>query len=540
MVWFGVFNIVGLVAGIVITSFLVPRFEHADNSKLARALLWLAVTLSISIVVFGFATSFALAAGAYLVARLARRLTEPLYLTWLNKNVEDSSVRATVNSMASQAGAVGEVAGGPAIGVVGTVASLRAALVATGLLLTPAIALYARAVRHGGRGELEEAERRPCEPDPDPRPLRERDFALFWLGWTVSLIGDGFFLVAIAWQVFDLWNSPTALAVVGVAETIPIVAFVLVGGVVADRFERRRVLIFSSALRGTAVGVLGVLAITGAVELWHIFVLSAFFGAGQAFQGPAAGAIIPDLVPRHLLVQANSLSQFVRQAAFAFVGPAVGGFVVHSVGAGTAFLVDAATFGFAIVTLLLTIPPRIRRLRGTDVHAAGHRRGLRYVRKHVWLWGRSRGRSRRSSSCTARGPCCCRTSSRTTSEATRETSGRVRGRRQARSSCPRRRPARPAEATHHVHVRLVADRVHPGRRVRAGRVPWQAMAIAFAGEGCWAGGLIVWVTLMQRVVPTELLGRVKSVDWLLSLGLVPLSFAVTGPLAGWLGVGRCS
>jgi hypothetical protein len=62
------------------------------------------------------------------------------------------------------------------------------------------------------------------------------------------------------------------------------------------------------------------------------------------------------------------------------------------------------------------------------------------------------------------------------------------------------------------------------------------MAISFAGEGCWAAGLIVWVTLMQRVVPAELLGRVKSVDWLFSLGLAPLSFAVTGPLAGWLGV----
>jgi hypothetical protein len=67
-------------------------------------------------------------------------------------------------------------------------------------------------------------------------------------------------------------------------------------------------------------------------------------------------------------------------------------------------------------------------------------------------------------------------------------------------------------------------------------VPWQAMAISFAGEGCWAAGLIVWVTLMQRVVPAALLGRVKSVDWLLSFGLVPLSFAVTGPIAGWLGV----
>ena len=124
VVWFGVFNIVGLVAGIVITSFLVPRFEHADNAKLARTLLWLTVVLSVSVVIFGLATSFAVAAVAYLVARLVRRLKDPLYVTWLNKNVEDSSVRATVNSIASQADAIGEVAGGPAIGVIGTVGSL--------------------------------------------------------------------------------------------------------------------------------------------------------------------------------------------------------------------------------------------------------------------------------------------------------------------------------------------------------------------------------------------------------------------------------
>jgi MFS transporter, DHA3 family, tetracycline resistance protein len=159
VVWFGVFNIVGLAAGIVITSFLVPRFEYADNAKLARALLGLTVVLSVSVVIFGLATSFAVAAVAYLVARLVRRLKDPLYVTWLNKNVEDSSVRATVNSIASQADAIGEVAGGPAIGVIGTVGSIRAALVATGLLLTPAIPLFLRALRHGGREpDLEEAE----------------------------------------------------------------------------------------------------------------------------------------------------------------------------------------------------------------------------------------------------------------------------------------------------------------------------------------------------------------------------------------------
>jgi DHA3 family tetracycline resistance protein-like MFS transporter len=159
VVWFGVFNVVGLVAGIVVTSFLVPRFEHADNAKLARSLLGLTIVLSASVIIFGLAASFVVAAIAYLVARLVRRLKDPLYVTWLNRNVEDSSVRATVNSIASQSDAVGEVGGGLAIGAIGTLATLRAALVATGLLLTPAIALYARALRHGGREpELEEVE----------------------------------------------------------------------------------------------------------------------------------------------------------------------------------------------------------------------------------------------------------------------------------------------------------------------------------------------------------------------------------------------
>lgn len=371
------------------------------------------------------------------------------------------------------------------------------------------------------------------------RPLRERDFALFWTGWTVSLIGDGFFLVAIAWQVFDLWNSPTALAVVGVAETIPIVAFVLVGGVVADRFERRKVLIASSALRGLAVGVLGVLAVTDVLALWHIFVLSAFFGAGQAFQGPAAGAIIPDLVPRHLLVQANSLSQFVRQAAFAFVGPAVGGFVVYSFGAGSAFLIDAATFGVAIVALLLLRP---RPAAATSEGGTSMRRdiadGLRYVRRNVWLWGTLTWAF--AAIFLVYGPWTVLLPFLVRNELGGDAGdlGLVFA----------------AGGLSAILVSLAVGQLGlPSRHITfmyglwmiaclqiaayaLAEVPWHAMAISFAGEGCWAAGLIVWVTLMQRVVPSELLGRVKSVDWLLSLGLVPLSFAVTGPLAGWLGV----
>jgi MFS family permease len=159
VVWFGVFNVVGLAAGIVVTSLLVPRFSHAGDRELAAGLLSLTAILSVAMVVFGLAAGFAVAAGAYLIARLARRITEPLYLAWLNRNIEDSSVRATVNSLVGQSDAIGEIAGGPAIGVVGTLSGMRAALVASGLLLGPAIALYGRALRHGGREpELAEAE----------------------------------------------------------------------------------------------------------------------------------------------------------------------------------------------------------------------------------------------------------------------------------------------------------------------------------------------------------------------------------------------
>jgi MFS transporter, DHA3 family, tetracycline resistance protein len=157
VVWFGLINAAGLLAGIVITSLLIPRFEHADNASLARALMLLTAVVAVSVVVFGLATGFAVALTAYMLARLARRITDPLYLTWLNRNIEDSSVRATVTSMVNQTGALGEIAGGPGVGVVGTVVSLRAALVVAGFLLAPAVALYARAVRHGGKEpELEQ------------------------------------------------------------------------------------------------------------------------------------------------------------------------------------------------------------------------------------------------------------------------------------------------------------------------------------------------------------------------------------------------
>ena len=143
-------------------------------------------------------------------------------------------------------------------------------------------------------------------------PLRHRDFRLLWSGMTVSLLGDGIFIVALAWQVYELSDAATALSLVGLAMTIPNVLFLLIGGVVSDRFDRRRVLLAADLIRGLAVAAMGVLSLNGTIELWHLMGLAALYGGGTAFFGPAFDAIVPDLVASDLLIQANSLDQFVR------------------------------------------------------------------------------------------------------------------------------------------------------------------------------------------------------------------------------------
>src|SRR5262249_27554137 len=184
-------------------------------------------------------------------------------------------------------------------------------------------------------------------------PLKLRDFRLLWMGMTISLLGDGVFLVAIAWQVYLLSNAPTALAVVGLAMTVPHVLFLLLGGVVSDRVDRRRVMLGADVVRGLAIGTMGILSVTGSIQVWHLMALSAVYGAGTAFFGPAFDAIVPDIVPPELLGEATSLDQSVRPAALRLLGPAVGGALIAAVGVGWAFVLDGASFAVSVLTLLL-------------------------------------------------------------------------------------------------------------------------------------------------------------------------------------------
>jgi MFS family permease len=138
---------------------------------------------------------------------------------------------------------------------------------------------------------------------------------------TISYLGDGIFLVASAWQVYELSNDPTALSLVWLVWAVPMVAFLLVGGVVSDRFDRRAIMIVADLVRGAAMAVMAALALAGSLELWHVFALVAVYGVADALFSPAFGAIVPDVVPHELLTEANSLAQFIRPLAMQLVGP---------------------------------------------------------------------------------------------------------------------------------------------------------------------------------------------------------------------------
>jgi hypothetical protein len=151
VVWFGVLGAGALLLSIVVAQPLARRFGAMGPARMARALLWFDVLRIAGLLAFALAGSFAFALAAFWGARLARSLAAPVHSTWLNANVADSSVRATVLSMTNVFESAGEWGGGPALGGVGNAFGIRAALAGSALALLPVLGLYGRAIRHHGR-----------------------------------------------------------------------------------------------------------------------------------------------------------------------------------------------------------------------------------------------------------------------------------------------------------------------------------------------------------------------------------------------------
>jgi len=368
-----------------------------------------------------------------------------------------------------------------------------------------------------------------------------RDFTLYWTARTVSFVGDGFMFVALPWQVYELSNSPSAMGLVGALQTASILAFVLFGGVASDRFERKRVIVVADVARSLAAGAIGVLAITGDLLLWHVCVMAVVFGLAQAFAGPAFGSIVPQLVPDELLVQANSALFTVNPLTLRFAGPALGGLTIAAFGTGAAFLVDAASFLVGAVAIaLISARPAARLLEEGDHRTVLQdiRESFRYIRGKTWLWGTLGWSLLVLPLAWAPWEVLLPYLIKNELGGDARDVGFVFA----------------AGGASSVLMALALSQVRIPRRHMAfmyamfgfgafdlllyslTQAPWQAMVVAFLTECGWMAGTIVWNTLVQKAVPSEMLGRVRSVDWLAAIGLVPLSFAVIGPVAAWVGV----
>jgi hypothetical protein len=373
------------------------------------------------------------------------------------------------------------------------------------------------------------------------KPLAVRDFAFLWTGMTVSMIGDGIYLVSIAWQVLSIENRPGALALVGVAWSLPQVLLVIASGALSDRLERRHLMIAGDVIRFFAIGTLGFLSVTGQLKSIPIILgLVTVYGAGQAVFQPAFSSITPAIVPADLLVQANSLAQLVRPFAMTLVGPLVGGVLIAWVSVGFAFLVDASTFAFSAVMILSM---RTRRTpRDAQEEQASFfgdvAEGFRYVRQQRWLliamvaatvsllavWGpwetlvpivvKNDLGGRPSSLGLVFGA----------GGVGAVIAAAVFGQ---RGSLPRK----PVTAMYLAWSLGMFGTAGFGFVTSV----WQAMAVAFVTEGSITYLVVVWVTLVQRLVPDRLLGRVFALDWMISTMGVPLSFAITGPTAEAIG-----
>jgi MFS family permease len=367
-------------------------------------------------------------------------------------------------------------------------------------------------------------------------PLRHRDFRILWTGMTISLIGDGIFLIAIAWESYSLWNAPAALSIVGIGMTIPTIAFLLIGGVVSDRRDRRLVMAWADGLRAVAVAVLAALVLMGALRFWELVVLVAVYGVGTAFFMPAFEAILPELLPKEDLPAANALDQFVRPIAMRLVGPVAGGALVVA-SAGIAFAIDAASFAACLVAVLAMPRRANRQVEVQTSSVAALKEGLRFVRQRVWLWGTLL--SAAISYLVFLGPAEVLLPYLVKNElhASAGTLGLVLA----------------AGGVGAVGgAAFMGHRGHPRRDVTVMYMTWTIATLAIAGYGianaAWelmlvclvfnaleAAGTIVWATIKQHHVPGSMLGRVSSLDWLISIGLLPLSFALTAPVAAVFG-----
>jgi MFS family permease len=361
--------------------------------------------------------------------------------------------------------------------------------------------------------------------------FRSRDFRLLWGGQTISFVGDAAFIVALGWRVTDLTGKASSLGFVLALESLAMLTTLLWGGVLADRYSRRLLMISSDLARVVVTAVFFALDASGHLAMADILVLAALFGAADGFFQPAFGGIVPLVVEQPMLASANSWIGIGRQGS-AIVGPAIAAGLYGATGPSTVWAIEAISFLVSAGALYfarprVTEPPPQLGLRKELAI------GFRYVISVPWIWTGIAAAT--VILMVAMAP--------------------------FTALLPRVVPSHyhrgvgsygllfSAMAAGMVAGSLVWARWHP----RRGRVaicfasfgindlgiivlalsPWYPVAV---GATVWRGffigvGISAWMTLISELVPEHLLSRVLSFDFFGSMGLTPVGFVLAGVVA---------
>jgi MFS family permease len=362
-------------------------------------------------------------------------------------------------------------------------------------------------------------------------PLRCRNFRWLWVGEGVSVIGSQFHMVALPWLTLQMTGSSLALGTILMVGAIPRAVLMIAGGVLADRFTPRTMMVVSNLTRALVVAVLTVLVWTQVVTLPELYALAFLFGVADAFFYPAFTSIVPTLVDREHLTAGNALLHGTTQLA-TMIGPAVAGVAIAHVGVTLAFGVDAVSFLFAGIALMMirSAGPLADGVRKGVLHEIGE--GLRFVFRDPllrillaitaalnlafigpFLVGASALAFRRFGGPASLGVMLSSLGG-----------GALLGMILAGSAkhLPRHRPL--------ILVLLLILACGLAMLAVVPTVWFAAAVIAPIGIAAGIGNVVVLTDLQHRT-PPEMLGRVMSLVMLTAIGLTPVSYAAAGALA---------
>ncbi|HEU0182744.1 MAG TPA: MFS transporter [Agromyces mariniharenae] len=376
------------------------------------------------------------------------------------------------------------------------------------------------------------------------RPFASGQYRLLVVALAASLLSAGAWIVAAAWQVIELGGSPVDLSIVAVGASLGLVLAVLVGGVVADRVPQRRILLVVEVARAVVFTVAGLLAVSGVIEVWQLAVLSFVLGVADGFFYPAYSAWLPALLPADQLLAANGVEGVLRPVAQNAAGPAVASALIAVQAPWLAFLTVAVLQLVAIVGLAIMRTTAVRReLDDVDAHPlrqmfTDFRDGFGYLLRTRWLFATLAfsillvlvviGPIEVLIPFAVRDQAGGGAGEFALVLASFGIGGAVGSLLVASFPLPRR----------YLTLMIIAWGFGCIPLALIGVTPWLwVMVVAtFIVGFLFDGASVVWGTLLQRRVPPAMLGRVSSLDFFVSLALMPISMAVAGPLGEWLGL----